>query len=85
MRVIKTVNAKTMTKLSVNINKIAVIRTSRGGNMPALLEAAKKIESFGAEGITIHPRPDERHIRYNDARELKKNRNYGAKHRRQSV
>ena len=61
-----------MTKLSVNINKIATLRNSRGGNTPNLLEAAKKIQEFGAEGITIHPRPDERHIRYQDAKDLKK-------------
>lgn len=60
-----------MTKLSVNINKIATLRNSRGGNTPDLLKVAKDIESFGAEGITIHPRPDERHIRYQDARDLK--------------
>ena len=60
-----------MTKLSVNINKIATLRNARGGNMPNVVEAAKNIESFGAEGITVHPRPDERHIRYADARELK--------------
>lgn len=60
-----------MTKLSVNINKLATLRNSRGGNMPDLLKSAKDIESFGAEGITIHPRPDERHIRYQDARDLK--------------
>ena len=61
-----------MTKLSVNINKIATLRNSRGGNVPNLLKVASDIESFGAEGITIHPRPDERHIRYQDARDLKK-------------
>lgn len=61
-----------MTKLSVNINKIAVIRNSRGGNMPDVLLAAHRIEGFGAEGITVHPRPDERHIRYEDVRNLKK-------------
>lgn len=61
-----------MTKLSVNINKVAVIRNSRGGNLPDVIEAARRIEGFGAEGITVHPRPDERHIRYSDARELKK-------------
>lgn len=61
-----------MTKLSVNINKIAVIRNSRGGNLPDVTEAARRIESFGAEGITVHPRPDQRHIRYSDVRELKK-------------
>nr|WP_298794252.1 pyridoxine 5'-phosphate synthase [uncultured Allomuricauda sp.] len=61
-----------MTKLSVNINKLATLRNSRGGNMPNLLKSAADIESYGAQGITIHPRPDERHIRYNDAHELKK-------------
>ncbi|TXD54011.1 MULTISPECIES: pyridoxine 5'-phosphate synthase [unclassified Polaribacter] len=60
-----------MTKLSVNINKIATLRNSRGGNVPNLLKVAADIEDFGAEGITIHPRPDERHIRYQDARDLK--------------
>lgn len=60
-----------MTKLSVNINKIATLRNSRGGNMPDLLEAARNIERFGAQGITVHPRPDERHIRYADVRSLK--------------
>ena len=60
-----------MTKLSVNINKIATLRNSRGGNVPNLLKVASDIEAFGAEGITIHPRPDERHIRYQDARDLK--------------
>jgi len=60
-----------MTKLSVNINKIATLRNSRGGNVPDLLKVAADIESFGAEGITIHPRPDERHIKYQDARDLK--------------
>ncbi len=60
-----------MTKLSVNINKIATIRNARGGNIPNLVEAAIKIQEFGAEGITIHPRPDERHIRYQDAYDLK--------------
>ena len=61
-----------MTKLSVNINKIATLRNSRGGNVPDLLQMATDIQEFGAEGITIHPRPDERHIRYQDARDLKK-------------
>ena len=61
-----------MTKLSVNINKIATLRNSRGGNTPNLLHVASDIERFGAEGITIHPRPDERHIRYQDARDLTK-------------
>ena len=61
-----------MTKLSVNINKIAVIRNSRGGNMPDVIGAALNIERFGSEGITVHPRPDGRHIRYDDVRELKR-------------
>ena len=60
-----------MTKLSVNINKIAVIRNSRGGNMPDVLLAASNIERFGGQGITVHPRPDARHIRYDDVRNLK--------------
>lgn len=60
-----------MTKLSVNINKIATLRNARGGNVPDLLKVAADIQKFGAEGITIHPRPDERHIRYQDARDLK--------------
>lgn len=60
-----------MTKLSVNINKIATLRNSRGGNVPNVLKAAVDIESFGADGITVHPRPDERHIRYSDVREIK--------------
>lgn len=60
-----------MTKLSVNINKIATLRNSRGGNVPNLLKVAKDIEGFGGQGITVHPRPDERHIRYQDARDLK--------------
>ena len=62
---------KPMTKLSVNINKIATLRNSRGGDVPNLLKVAKDIQEFGAQGITIHPRPDERHIRYQDARDLK--------------
>ena len=61
-----------MTKLSVNINKFATLRNSRGGNNPDLLRSAKDIERFGADGITVHPRPDERHIRYADVYELKK-------------
>jgi pyridoxine 5-phosphate synthase len=61
-----------MTKLSVNINKIATLRNARGGNAPDLLKVASDIQKFGAQGITIHPRPDERHIRYQDARDLKK-------------
>jgi len=60
-----------MTKLSVNINKIATLRNARGGNAPDLLQVAKDIQKFGSQGITIHPRPDERHIRYQDARDLK--------------
>lgn len=60
-----------MTKLSVNINKIATLRNARGGNVPDLLKVATDIQKFGAQGITIHPRPDERHIRYEDARDLK--------------
>jgi pyridoxine 5-phosphate synthase len=60
-----------MTKLSVNINKIATLRNARGGNVPDLLKVAADIQKFGGEGITIHPRPDERHIRYQDARDLK--------------
>jgi pyridoxine 5-phosphate synthase len=59
-----------MTRLSVNINKVATLRNARGHNTPNLLQVAKDIESFGAEGITVHPRPDERHIRYEDVREL---------------
>ena len=61
-----------MTKLSVNINKIATLRNSRGGNVPDLLKVATAIQQFGAHGITVHPRPDERHIRYQDARDLTK-------------
>ena len=60
-----------MTRLSVNINKIATIRNARGGNNPDVLKVALDCERFGAEGITVHPRPDERHIRYSDARELR--------------
>ncbi len=61
-----------MTKLSVNINKLATLRNSRGGNNPDLVKSAKDIERFGADGITVHPRPDERHIRYADVYDLKK-------------
>jgi pyridoxine 5-phosphate synthase len=61
-----------MTKLSVNINKIATLRNSRGGNMPNVVQTAIDCEKFGAQGITIHPRPDERHIKYQDAFDLKK-------------
>ena len=60
-----------MTKLSVNINKIATIRNSRGGNTPNLIQVAMDAERFGAQGITVHPRPDERHIRYQDVYDLK--------------
>lgn len=60
-----------MTKLSVNINKIATLRNARGGNVPNLLKVATDIQNFGGQGITIHPRPDQRHIRYQDARDLK--------------
>ena len=59
-----------MAKLSVNINKIATLRNSRGGNVPNLLQVAADVQRFGAQGVTIHPRPDERHIRYQDARDL---------------
>ncbi len=62
---------KNITKLSVNINKVATLRNARGGNMPNVLQVALDCEHFGAQGITVHPRPDERHIRYNDAREIK--------------
>lgn len=61
-----------MTKLSVNINKIATLRNSRGGNNPDVVKAAIDVQQFGADGVTVHPRPDERHIRYNDVREIKK-------------
>ncbi|MBO4740620.1 MAG: pyridoxine 5'-phosphate synthase [Bacteroidales bacterium] len=61
-----------MTKLSVNINKVATIRNARGGNLPDVVKFAIDCEKFGAQGITVHPRPDERHIRYADVRELKK-------------
>ncbi len=60
-----------MTKLSVNINKVATLRNSRGGNNPDVEQAAVDCQFFGAEGITVHPRPDERHIRYQDVREIK--------------
>ncbi len=60
-----------MTKLSVNINKIATLRNSRGGNIPNVMDVALDCERFGAEGITVHPRPDERHIRYADVYDLK--------------
>mgnify|MGYP001585256977 FL=1 len=60
-----------MTRLSVNINKIATLRNSRGGNTPNLIKFAKSVQEFGAQGITIHPRPDQRHIRYQDVYDLK--------------
>ena len=59
-----------MTLLSVNINKVATLRNARGQNTPDLIEVAKDIERFGADGITVHPRPDERHIRYSDVEDL---------------
>lgn len=59
-----------MTKLSVNVNKVATLRNSRGGNVPDLLQVAKDLQAFGAQGITVHPRPDQRHIKYADARAL---------------
>ena len=61
-----------MTKLSVNINKIATLRNSRGGNNPDIVKAAIDVQKFGADGVTVHPRPDERHIRYADVRHIKK-------------
>jgi pyridoxine 5-phosphate synthase len=60
-----------MTKLSVNINKIATLRNSRGGNTPNVIQFAKDVQRFGAQGVTVHPRPDERHIKYQDTRDLK--------------
>jgi pyridoxine 5-phosphate synthase len=61
-----------LTKLSVNINKIATLRNSRGGNNPDVVKAAIDVQRFGADGVTVHPRPDERHIRYDDVRQIKK-------------
>ena len=61
-----------MTKLSVNINKIATLRNSRGGDNPNVVKAAIDVQKFGADGVTVHPRPDERHIRYQDVRDIKK-------------
>ena len=61
-----------MTKLSVNINKFATLRNSRGGNNPDVVKAAMDVQRFGADGVTVHPRPDERHIRYDDVREIRK-------------
>ena len=62
-----------MTKLSVNINKIATLRNARGGNVPDVLKVALDCEKFGAQGITVHPRPDQRHIRFDDVYKLKEN------------
>ncbi|MGY8918038.1 MAG: pyridoxine 5'-phosphate synthase, partial [Flavobacteriales bacterium] len=59
------------TRLSVNVNKIATLRNARGGSIPDLILAAKRIQSFGGQGITVHPRPDERHITYRDVRDLR--------------
>src|SRR5687768_7062380 len=61
-----------MTKLSVNINKFATLRNARGGNNPDLVKAAIDVQRFGSDGVTVHPRPDERHIRYEDVRQIKK-------------
>src|SRR5512147_1912771 len=61
-----------MTRLSVNINKFATLRNSRGGNNPDVVKVAIDVQRFGADGVTVHPRPDERHIRYDDVREIKK-------------
>src|SRR3954468_21639700 len=65
-------NMEHVTKLSVNINKIATLRNSRGGNNPDVIKAAIDVQRFGADGVTVHPRPDERHIRYSDVRAIKK-------------
>lgn len=65
------IKLEVMTKLSVNINKIATLRNSRGGDMPNVVQFAKDVQDFGAQGVTIHPRPDERHIKYQDAYDLK--------------
>jgi pyridoxine 5-phosphate synthase len=69
--ILKFITNNKMTKLSVNINKIATLRNARGGNVPNVLTAAINCQLFGADGITVHPRPDERHIRYNDVLEIK--------------
>src|SRR5258705_6555888 len=61
-----------MTKLSVNINKFATLRNARGGNNPDVVKVAMDVQRFGADGVTVHPRPDERHIRYEDVRQIKK-------------
>ena len=60
-----------MTRLSINVNKIATLRNARGGRYPDVIEAAIRIQSFGAQGITVHPRPDQRHITYDDVRALR--------------
>ena len=73
-----------MTKLSVNINKVALIRNSRGENLPDLVQFAIDCEEFGADGITVHPRPDERHVRYADLPKLKRGSPNRTKHRRLS-
>ncbi len=67
----KTNHFSTMTRLSVNINKVATLRNARGGNNPDVLQVARDVERFGAQGVTVHPRPDERHIRYQDVRDLR--------------
>ena len=59
-----------MTKLSVNVNKVATLRNSRGGDVPNLLKVATDLQTYGAQGITVHPRPEQRHIRYDDAKDL---------------
>jgi pyridoxine 5-phosphate synthase len=64
--------SKTVTRLSVNINKIATLRNARGGNNPDVIKTALDCERFGAQGITVHPRPDERHIRFSDVMQLKR-------------
>lgn len=69
---LKQIESRAMTRLSVNINKIATLRNARGGNIPDILQVARDCERFGAQGITVHPRPDERHIRYEDVRQLTK-------------
>lgn len=74
-----------MTKLSVNVNKIATLRNARGGNIPNVLKVTLDCESFGAEGITVHPRPDERHIRYADVYELRPAVSTRIQHRRLSL
>ena len=68
---LRQINSRIMTKLSVNINKIATLRNARGGNVPDVVKVALDCESFGADGITVHPRPDERHIRHSDVYALR--------------